>query len=94
MKRKITKAYCPPGIVEKNPCINWARHIVFGKFGEMAISRSEADGGSMCVVVVSCTGAVWSLLPPPLTPIHTLSHALRSSANISHAYVNTNVHVA
>ncbi len=49
MKRKITKAFCPIGVIEKNPCINWARHIVFGKFGEMRIARSEADGGDMYV---------------------------------------------
>jgi tyrosyl-tRNA synthetase len=47
VKRKITKAFCPPAVIEKNPCINWARHIVFGKNGRLAVERAEADGGPM-----------------------------------------------
>ena len=49
MKRKINRAYCPEGVLEKNPCINWARHIVFGKLGEMVVKRTEANGGDVCV---------------------------------------------
>ncbi len=57
MRRKVSKAYCPIGVVEKNPCINWSRHIVFGKFGRMDIARRAEDGGdvygSVFVIVMS-----------------------------------------
>jgi tyrosyl-tRNA synthetase len=35
VKRKITKAFCEPSNIEKNPLLDWAKHIVFpinGKF--------------------------------------------------------------
>ncbi|ETO13105.1 tyrosine-tRNA ligase [Reticulomyxa filosa] len=28
---KIKQAFCPPGQVEKNPCLDYVKHIVFGK---------------------------------------------------------------
>ena len=45
--RKINRAFCPIGVIEKNPCINWARHSVCGKYASMTIERAEADGGTM-----------------------------------------------
>jgi tyrosyl-tRNA synthetase len=35
VKRKITKAFCEPNNIEKNPLLDWAKHIIFpinGKF--------------------------------------------------------------
>jgi len=29
VKRKITKAFCEPGNIEKNPLLDWAKHIIF-----------------------------------------------------------------
>ena len=46
VRRKIKKAYCPPGVVEGNPCLDWAKHIVFGRLeGGWAFARAEANGG-------------------------------------------------
>ncbi|KAI8472552.1 MAG: hypothetical protein J3K34DRAFT_413463 [Monoraphidium minutum] len=42
---KIKKAYCPPKVLEGNPCIEYVCHIVFPWFGKFEISRSEANGG-------------------------------------------------
>ena len=45
--RKIKKAFCPPGIIEENPCIDYAKYFVFNRYGELLIERSEENGGNM-----------------------------------------------
>eukprot|EP00877_Chromochloris_zofingiensis_P006719 jgi/Chrzof1/22/Cz01g00230.t1 len=42
---KIKKAYCPPQVVEGNPCIEYIRHIVFPWFKSIEIKRPEQFGG-------------------------------------------------
>eukprot|EP00743_Colponemidia_sp_Colp-15_P000799 GILK01000881.1.p1 GENE.GILK01000881.1~~GILK01000881.1.p1 ORF type:complete len:428 (-),score=73.23 GILK01000881.1:226-1479(-) len=43
---KIKGAYCPPAVVEGNPCLQYVKHLVFGKFGKFEVSRTEANGGN------------------------------------------------
>ena len=38
VKRKIKKAYCPPQVVEKNPIIDYAKHIVLGYYKKIDIT--------------------------------------------------------
>lgn len=38
VKRKIKKAYCPPQVVEKNPIMDYAKHIIFGYYGKMTVN--------------------------------------------------------
>lgn len=38
VKRKIKKAYCPPEVVEKNPIMDYAKHIIFGYYGKMSVN--------------------------------------------------------
>jgi tyrosyl-tRNA synthetase len=45
VKRKIKKAYCPPGVVEKNPCLDWIEHIIFGRYETWTVKRSAENGG-------------------------------------------------
>lgn len=42
---KIKKAYCPPCIIEKNPIMDYVKHIVFGKVEAFEVARKEQDGG-------------------------------------------------
>lgn len=35
---QIKKAYCPPEVVEKNPIIDYAKHIVIGYYGSITIT--------------------------------------------------------
>jgi len=35
VKRKVKKAYCPPGIVEKNPILDYTKNIIFGYYENM-----------------------------------------------------------
>jgi len=43
VKRKIKKAFCPPEIVEGNPIVDYAKHIVFGFFGKITINRNGEE---------------------------------------------------
>ncbi|XP_057978300.1 tyrosine--tRNA ligase 1, cytoplasmic [Malania oleifera] len=42
---KIKKAYCPPKIVEGNPCLEYIKYIIFPWFNEFKVERSAANGG-------------------------------------------------
>merc|ERR1712083_156503 len=46
VRRKIKKAYGPPGVIEKNPILDYTKHLVFAKFDSFEIERSEKNGGS------------------------------------------------
>lgn len=46
VKRKINRAFCPPQVVEKNPCLDWMKHILFPKFESVTIQRKEEHGGN------------------------------------------------
>jgi len=41
VKRKIKKAYCPPEVVERNPIIDYAKHLIFGYFGKILINMEK-----------------------------------------------------
>lgn len=47
--RKIKRAYCPPAVLEKNPCMDMIQYIVYGKLGEAGwtIKRRAEDGGDV-----------------------------------------------
>jgi tyrosyl-tRNA synthetase len=51
VKSKIRGAFCPPGIVEGNPCLDWIKHIVFPYFEDRnpspgwLLKRSLENGG-------------------------------------------------
>ena len=47
VRRKIKKAYGPPGIIEKNPILDYTKHLVFGKFDEFTVERSADNGGNV-----------------------------------------------
>jgi len=41
VKRKVKKAYCPPQVIEKNPILDYCKHIIFGFHGKMAFSVNK-----------------------------------------------------
>ena len=47
VKKKINKAYCPEGIVEENPLLEYCKYIIFEKFDEFVIERPEKWGGNL-----------------------------------------------
>ncbi|OII76395.1 tRNA synthetases class I family protein [Cryptosporidium andersoni] len=47
IKRKIKKAYCPPGVIEGNPCVTYVDSLVFNKFGHFIVHRKPEYGGEI-----------------------------------------------
>lgn len=43
---KIKKAYCPPIVVNENPCLEYIRYIIFPWFNEFVVERGEKNGGN------------------------------------------------
>jgi len=43
---KIKKAYCPPQIVEGNPCLEYLNYIIFPWFKEFTVERKAENGGN------------------------------------------------
>lgn len=47
IKRKVKKAYCPEGITEENPILEYCEYIIFEKFDTIKIERPEKWGGNL-----------------------------------------------
>jgi len=47
IKRKLNKAYCPEGITEENPVLEYCKHIIFEKFNLFKIERPKKWGGNL-----------------------------------------------
>lgn len=43
---KIKKAYCPPKLVEGNPCLEYIKYIIFPWFNKFEVIRQEENGGN------------------------------------------------
>lgn len=52
VKRKIKKAFCPPEVVEGNPIVDYAKHIIFGFFGTITINCNGVNPVAATIVVV------------------------------------------
>merc|ERR1712048_982758 len=44
VNRKIKKAFCPPGVIEKNPIVDYAKMIVIGYFGDITVKVADKSG--------------------------------------------------
>ncbi len=44
---KFKNAYCPEGIEEDNPVLDYAKHLVFEKFDKMLVKRPSKFGGDV-----------------------------------------------
>lgn len=47
VSRKIKKAYCPEGITEENPILEYNKYIIFEKFDTVNVERPEKFGGNL-----------------------------------------------
>ena len=45
--KKIQKAYCPEGIVDENPILEYCKYILFEKFSTLKIERPAKFGGNL-----------------------------------------------
>lgn len=44
---KIKKSFCPPGVVQGNPCLEYIKFVVLPWFGEFFIVRKPDNGGDV-----------------------------------------------
>lgn len=47
---KFKKAWCPEGIVDKNPVLEISKHIVFHEFNEIIVERPSKFGGNITYI--------------------------------------------
>ena len=47
IEKKFKKAYCPEGVVEDNPVLEYMKYIVFERFSSITVERPEKFGGNM-----------------------------------------------
>jgi hypothetical protein len=47
---KVKKSYCPPGIVEANPCLEYINYVILPWQESFEIVRKEENGGNKCVL--------------------------------------------
>lgn len=47
ISRKFKKAYCPEGVVENNPVLEYCKFIIFEKINEFKVERPEKFGGNV-----------------------------------------------
>jgi len=47
VNKKIKKAYCPPGVLENNPILDYTKYIIFPQinFAGFSVSRAPENGG-------------------------------------------------
>jgi tyrosyl-tRNA synthetase len=43
---KIKKAFCPPGVIEKNPIMEYIKYVIFPSVGQLSVERKEENGGN------------------------------------------------
>uniref|UniRef100_A0A0E0JRH0 Tyrosine--tRNA ligase n=1 Tax=Oryza punctata TaxID=4537 RepID=A0A0E0JRH0_ORYPU len=46
ISRKIKNAFCPPKLVEGNPCLEYIKYIVLPWYGKFEVVREKEDGGN------------------------------------------------
>lgn len=47
VERKISRAYCPAGVIEGNPVLEMAKFHIFPRFGKFLVEREEKFGGDV-----------------------------------------------
>lgn len=47
VKRKISKAYCPPKVTHENPILEYMKYIIFEKYSRVKIEREKKFGGDV-----------------------------------------------
>ena len=47
---KFKKAWCPEGIIDKNPVLEISKHIVFHEFNEVIVERPDKFGGNITYI--------------------------------------------
>eukprot|EP01069_Polyplicarium_translucidae_P000680 Polyplicarium_translucidae@DN1348_c0_g1_i2.p1 len=52
VQRKIRRAFCPPLVLDGNPCVEYVERFVFGHSGEFRVERTAEHGGAITFATV------------------------------------------
>ena len=47
VNKKLNKAYCPEGVIEENPILEYCKYLIFEKIKEFRVVRPEKFGGNI-----------------------------------------------
>jgi tyrosyl-tRNA synthetase len=89
VNRKIKKAFCPPEVVEGNPIIDYAHHIVLGYYGEISIT---ANGVCVLLSLPSACLFFLSTHPPPFLSLIQEAVTYRSHEELIADYRSGRIH--
>lgn len=53
MNQKVKRAFCPPEVLEGNPCVAYVEHILFPWFHYFDVERKETNGGPITYTSVA-----------------------------------------
>ncbi|KAG5175381.1 tyrosine--tRNA ligase [Tribonema minus] len=73
LARKVKKAYCPPGIVDANPVLDYCKNILFGYFGQITIAYKDGDQVYTTYEALEADYVSGKLHPSDLKPAATAS---------------------
>ncbi|XP_048605766.1 tyrosine--tRNA ligase 2, cytoplasmic-like [Brassica napus] len=92
VNRKIKKkAYCPPKIVEGNPCLEYVKYISLPWFNEFTVERDEKHGGNKTFDNFEDIAADYeSDKLHPMDLKNALSKALNNILQVSISFYNNN----
>ncbi|GKA22916.1 tyrosine--tRNA ligase 1, cytoplasmic isoform X1 [Tanacetum coccineum] len=76
----VKNAYCPPGIVEGNPCLEYIKYLVFPWFNKFKVERKEENGGATEKAFANYDELVTAYEEGDLHP-DDLKHALSKALN-------------
>ena len=46
IKKKVSQAFCPPQVIEKNPVLDYLKHMVFEAYKTFEVQRKPENGGN------------------------------------------------
>ena len=70
--RKIKKAFCPPNVVQGNPCLKYIQLIILPWSGTFTVTFSKEGGREKCVVFPSMTCLTSISLPMDCERLNSL----------------------
>ena len=68
--RKIKKAFCPPNVVQGNPCLKYIQLIILPWSGTFTVTFSKEGGRKKCAALPSMTCLTLMLSPTGLRKAH------------------------
>ncbi len=70
--RKIKKAFCPPNVVQGNPCLKYIQLIILPWSGSFTVTFSKDGGREKCAALPSMTRPMQHFCHPAALALRSL----------------------